>query len=52
MAQRGCSLRFLAFNAHTGKCSAIPPLTTDSNLKVDRIYAGSIPGEWRDGYSR
>jgi phenylpropionate dioxygenase-like ring-hydroxylating dioxygenase large terminal subunit len=45
-----CAYHGWQFDAHTGQCRAIPSLTPDSKLKVDRIYAGSFPCQERDGY--
>jgi phenylpropionate dioxygenase-like ring-hydroxylating dioxygenase large terminal subunit len=45
-----CAYHGWRFDAHTGQCRAIPSLTPDSKLKIDRIYAGSFPCEERDGY--
>src|SRR5713101_2591124 len=45
-----CAYHGWQFDAHTGQCRAIPSLTPDSKLKIDRIYAGSFPCEERDGY--
>lgn len=45
-----CAYHGWQFDAHTGQCRVIPSLTPDSNLKCDRIYAGSFPCEERDGY--
>ena len=36
-----CSYHGWRFDAHTGQCRLIPSLTSDQDLKVDRIYAGS-----------
>jgi phenylpropionate dioxygenase-like ring-hydroxylating dioxygenase large terminal subunit len=45
-----CSYHGWKFDAHTGQCQLIPSLTSDQNLKVDRIYAGSYACEERDDY--
>jgi phenylpropionate dioxygenase-like ring-hydroxylating dioxygenase large terminal subunit len=45
-----CSYHGWKFDAHTGQCRAIPSLTSDQTLKVDRIYAGSYPCAENDGY--
>ena len=45
-----CCYHGWKFDAHTGQCRLIPSLTTDQNLKVDRIYAGSYACEERDDY--
>jgi phenylpropionate dioxygenase-like ring-hydroxylating dioxygenase large terminal subunit len=45
-----CAYHGWQFDAHTGQCREIPSLTPNSNLKCDRIYAGSFPCEERDGY--
>jgi phenylpropionate dioxygenase-like ring-hydroxylating dioxygenase large terminal subunit len=45
-----CAYHGWQFDAHTGQCLVIPSLTPNSNLKCDRIYAGSFPCEERDGY--
>src|SRR5581483_6808042 len=45
-----CSYHGWKFDAHTGQCALIPSLTSDQNLKTDRIYAGSYPCEERDGF--
>jgi phenylpropionate dioxygenase-like ring-hydroxylating dioxygenase large terminal subunit len=45
-----CAYHGWQFDAHTGQCRAIPSLTPDSKLKIERIYAGSFPCEERDGY--
>jgi phenylpropionate dioxygenase-like ring-hydroxylating dioxygenase large terminal subunit len=45
-----CSYHGWKFDAHTGQCQLIPSLTSDQNLKVDRIYAGSYACEERDEY--
>lgn len=45
-----CSYHGWKFDAHTGQCQLIPSLTSDQNLKVDRIYAGSFPCEEHDDF--
>src|SRR3954463_11429554 len=45
-----CSYHGWKFDAHTGQCRLIPSLTSDQDLKVDRIYAGSYACEERDGF--
>ncbi len=45
-----CSYHGWKFDAHTGQCRQIPSLTTDQELRVDRIYAGSYPCQEQDGY--
>jgi phenylpropionate dioxygenase-like ring-hydroxylating dioxygenase large terminal subunit len=45
-----CSYHGWQFDAPTGQCRAIPSLTADSKLKVERIYAASFPCEESDGY--
>jgi len=45
-----CGYHGWRFDAHTGQCLAIPSLTADSKLRCDRIFAGSLPCEERDGY--
>ena len=45
-----CSYHGWQFDAHNGQCQMIPSLTSDQNLKVDRIYAGSYPCEEQDGF--
>lgn len=45
-----CSYHGWQFDPHSGQCRAIPSLTPDSKLKVERIFAGSFPCEERDGY--
>jgi phenylpropionate dioxygenase-like ring-hydroxylating dioxygenase large terminal subunit len=48
--QLECSYHGWKFEAHTGQCQLIPSLTSDQNLKIDRIYAGSYPCEEQDNY--
>src|SRR5258708_30232645 len=45
-----CSYHGWTFDAHNGQCQLIPSLTSDQNLKVDRISAGSYPCEEQDGF--
>jgi phenylpropionate dioxygenase-like ring-hydroxylating dioxygenase large terminal subunit len=45
-----CSYHGWKFDAYTGQCQLIPSLTSDQELKVDRIYAGSYPCEQQDDY--
>ncbi len=45
-----CSYHGWKFDSQTGQCRLIPSLTSDQNLKIDRIYAGSYACEERDGY--
>jgi len=45
-----CSYHGWKFDAHTGQCQVIPSLTSDQELKVDRIYAGSYACEEDDNY--
>jgi phenylpropionate dioxygenase-like ring-hydroxylating dioxygenase large terminal subunit len=45
-----CSYHGWKFDAHSGQCQEIPSLTSDQELKVDRIYAGSYPCEEHDDY--
>src|SRR5579862_2206944 len=45
-----CSYHGWQFDAHTGQCQAVPSLTSDQDLKIDRIYAGSYACEEQDGF--
>jgi phenylpropionate dioxygenase-like ring-hydroxylating dioxygenase large terminal subunit len=45
-----CSYHGWRFEAQSGQCQLIPSLTTDQNLKVDRIYAGNFACEERDDF--
>jgi phenylpropionate dioxygenase-like ring-hydroxylating dioxygenase large terminal subunit len=45
-----CPYHGWKFAAHSGQCQLIPSLTTDQNLKVDRIYAGSYTCEEQDDF--
>jgi phenylpropionate dioxygenase-like ring-hydroxylating dioxygenase large terminal subunit len=49
-AQLECSYHGWKFDAHSGQCQLIPSLTSDQDLKVDRIYAGSYACEESDDY--
>jgi phenylpropionate dioxygenase-like ring-hydroxylating dioxygenase large terminal subunit len=46
-----CSYHGWRFEAHSGQCHAIPSLTPDQHLKIDRIYAGSYACQDQDGYA-
>lgn len=46
-----CCYHGWRFEAITGQCRAIPSLTPDSKLKVERIFAGHFPCEEQDGYA-
>jgi phenylpropionate dioxygenase-like ring-hydroxylating dioxygenase large terminal subunit len=48
--QLECSYHGWKFDAHTGQCRLIPSLTSDQELKVDRIYASSYHCEENDDY--
>jgi phenylpropionate dioxygenase-like ring-hydroxylating dioxygenase large terminal subunit len=48
--QLECSYHGWKFEAHSGQCQLIPSLTSDQNLKVERIYAGSYACEEHDNY--
>jgi phenylpropionate dioxygenase-like ring-hydroxylating dioxygenase large terminal subunit len=48
--QLECSYHGWKFEAHSGQCQLIPSLTSDQNLKVDRIYAGNYACEEHDNY--
>jgi phenylpropionate dioxygenase-like ring-hydroxylating dioxygenase large terminal subunit len=48
--QLECSYHGWRFEARSGQCQLIPSLTSDRNLKVDRIYAGSYACEEHDNY--
>src|SRR5262245_2304788 len=43
-----CSYHGWKFDAHSGQCQLIPSLTSDQDLKFDRIYAGAYACEERD----
>jgi len=45
-----CSYHGCKFDAHSWQCKLIPSLTSEQNLKVDRIYAGSYACEEREGF--
>jgi phenylpropionate dioxygenase-like ring-hydroxylating dioxygenase large terminal subunit len=45
-----CSYHGWRFDAHTGQCRLIPSLTSDQEMKIDRIYAGSHACEERDSF--
>ncbi len=45
-----CSYHGWRFDACSGRCVEIPSLTSQDNLKVERISAGHFPCEERDGY--
>jgi phenylpropionate dioxygenase-like ring-hydroxylating dioxygenase large terminal subunit len=45
-----CSYHGWRFDAHSGQCRAVPSLTADQNLKIDRIYAGSYACEEHDSF--
>src|SRR5579884_4144198 len=49
-AEVECSYHGWKFDAHSGQCKAIPSLTADQNIKVERIYAGNYPCEERDTF--
>jgi phenylpropionate dioxygenase-like ring-hydroxylating dioxygenase large terminal subunit len=38
------------FDCHSGECRAIPSLTADANVKIERIFAAAFPCVERDGY--
>lgn len=48
--QLECSYHGWCFEPQSGQCRAIPSLTEDSKLKLDRIYAQAFPCEERDGF--
>lgn len=48
--QLECSYHGWKFDARSGQCQLIPSLTSDQNLRVDRIYAGNYACEERDSY--
>ncbi|HXX27242.1 MAG TPA: Rieske 2Fe-2S domain-containing protein [Terriglobales bacterium] len=50
-AELECSYHGWRFEAHSGQCQAIPSLTSDQHLKIDRIYAGSYACQDQDGYT-
>ena len=45
-----CAYHGWQFDAHTGQCTTIPSLSSDSKLKCERILAGSFPCAESDGY--
>src|SRR5271170_6770785 len=45
-----CSYHGWEFDACSGRCMAIPSLTSHDKLKMERISAGHYPCEERDGY--
>jgi len=45
-----CCYHGWKFEAHGGQCRAIPSLTADANVKIERIFAKSYPCAERDGY--
>jgi phenylpropionate dioxygenase-like ring-hydroxylating dioxygenase large terminal subunit len=45
-----CSYHGWKFEAVSGQCRLIPSLTADQNLKIDRIYAGSLACQERDSF--
>src|SRR5579864_3067414 len=45
-----CSYHGWKFDAHSGQCQLIPSLTSDQEMKVDRIYAGSYPCAEHDDF--
>jgi phenylpropionate dioxygenase-like ring-hydroxylating dioxygenase large terminal subunit len=49
-SQLECSYHGWKFDVHTGQCQLIPSLTSDQDLKVDRVYAGSYACEEHDNY--
>jgi phenylpropionate dioxygenase-like ring-hydroxylating dioxygenase large terminal subunit len=46
-----CSYHGWEFDACSGRCVAIPSLTSHDKLKVERISAGHFPCQERDGYA-
>ncbi|HUK24262.1 MAG TPA: Rieske 2Fe-2S domain-containing protein [Terriglobales bacterium] len=48
--QLECSYHGWKFDAHTGQCQLIPSLTSDQEMKIDRIYAGSHACEEHDSF--
>ena len=46
-----CSYHGWKFEGRTGQCREIPSLTSDANLKVERLYAQHFPCEEHDGYA-
>jgi len=45
-----CSYHGWKFDTHSGQCTIIPSLTSDSTLKCERIFADAFPCEERDDY--
>src|SRR5690349_13235934 len=45
-----CAYHGWRFDPHTGRCLAIPSLTSDSKVKCERIRAVAFPCAERDGY--
>ncbi len=45
-----CNYHGWRFDVHTGQCRAIPSLTQDQKLRVDRIYAGSYACQEHDNF--
>lgn len=45
-----CSYHGWRFDAQSGQCRAVPSITADQNLKIDRIYAGSYACREHDSF--
>jgi phenylpropionate dioxygenase-like ring-hydroxylating dioxygenase large terminal subunit len=45
-----CCYHGWRFNVHSGACTLIPSLTSDSRIKPEKIHATHYPCEERDGY--
>jgi len=45
-----CCYHGWRFDVNTGQCREIPSLTSDSTLKVERIFAAHFPCQEQDGY--
>ena len=45
-----CCYHGWRFNVHSGTCTEIPSLTSDSRIKPEKIHATHYPCEERDGY--
>jgi phenylpropionate dioxygenase-like ring-hydroxylating dioxygenase large terminal subunit len=45
-----CSYHGWRFEAQSGQCCAIPSLTADQDLKIDRIYAGNYACEEHESF--
>jgi phenylpropionate dioxygenase-like ring-hydroxylating dioxygenase large terminal subunit len=45
-----CCYHGWRFNVHSGTCTLIPSLTSDSRIKPEKIHATHYPCEERDGY--